>query len=292
MYQKLSRDIIKHVSLSYTNETEFESLLISEYLKHGSIEQVFAANKYSLPISFASYHRLLNRHKIIKSAGPNSKLSESLNFLSLLANYKLPLEKAYHKHAPASLQISTNTLHRILHYTRLKMTRRTGTALLISKESDPNKYLIAKDISLNNPILGESGDYSLPMTHSRSNESSVESITRVMQQELFLNETVKGSFPTHLIPEENTPIMYINIGDIKVSVFRIILPDTIKEYSSFRLKDYQFSSLESLKSKKLRPGVEDIINKFEEIRFMPVTNEIVDFDSTLNATLYAWCSKI
>jgi hypothetical protein len=280
------------VSVITTKEKDFEALLISEYIKYGSIDQVFSAHKYSLPISFASYHRLLNKYKIIKSAGPNSKLSESLNFLSQLSDYKIPLEKVYHRHAPATMQISTNTLHRILHYTRLKMTRRTGAALLISKESAPDMYLLGKDQSLNNSALGQTGDFSLPMTHSRADESSSESIIRVMQQELFLSETSLGKFPNNLISNENNPIMYINIADIKVSVYRLILPDSLCNFSSFRLSDYQFLSATEVASKKLRPGVGDIVKKFEEIRFMPVGSEIVDFDSTLNATLYAWCSKI
>ena len=280
------------MSLQNNNEKEFESHLISEYLKYGSIEQVFSVHKYSLPISFATYHRLLNKYKIIKSAGPNSKLSESLNFLGQLANYKLPLERAYHKYAPSSVQISTNTLHRILHYTRLKITRRTGAALLVSRESDKNKYLIANDLSLHNPELGKSGDYSLPMTHSRENESISDSITRVMQQEMFTKETTMGLFPKELVPDDINPIMYINIADIKVSVYRLVIPDSFENFTSHKLTNFQFATNKEIQKLNLRPGVGDIVKKYEEIRFNPQNSEIIDFDSSLNAKLYAWCSKI
>ena len=71
----------------------FEQFLIREYLRLGSINKVFKFHKYNLPISFAGYDRLLSKYKVVKSAGPNSKLSESLYILSQLANYKISLEK-------------------------------------------------------------------------------------------------------------------------------------------------------------------------------------------------------
>lgn len=280
------------MSLEFKSEKDFERLLISEYIKHGSIEQVFSSHKYTLPISFASYHRLLNKNRVIKSAGPNSKLSESLHFLSELSNYKIPLERAYHKHAPASMQVSTNTLHRMLHYTRLGLTRRRGTALLVSPESNKNIYLLANDKSLTNPDLGQAGDFSLPMSHSRADEKPTDAITRVMQQELYCDRLCGGNFPWELIPQDPKPLMNIHIADIKVTVYRIIIPDGMLDFSSFRLDNYSFFEPEKVTKLKLRPGVEDIINKYQEIRFLPTTQNIPEFDSTLNATLYAWCSKI
>ena len=147
---------------------DFEKKLLTLYLKHGSIEQVFNVTNYDLPVSFATYHRLLNKFGIVKSAGPNSKLSESLHILSLINNYKVPLEKVYRKYAPQTLKVSTNTLHRIMHHVRLGVTRRCGAALIISTESKKDKYLIAQDISLNSAILGQSGDFSLPMGHTQN----------------------------------------------------------------------------------------------------------------------------
>ena len=292
LYQNLSKGIINTVSLNFQNEKEFEKLLIGEYIRLGSIEQVFHTHKFTLPISFASYHRLLNKKHIVKSAGPNSKLSESLNFLSQLSDYKVPLERVYHKHAPTSMQVSTNTLHRMLHYIRLGLTRRRGTALLVSPESNLDTYLLAQDKSLTNSDLGRAGDFSLPMSHSRGDEKANDSIARVLQQEMFSDETCEGSFPWDLLPKDPKPVMYINIADIKVSVYRLILPDGMKDFSSFRLDNYSFFDQNTASKLKLRPGVGDIIKKFEEIRFLPQTQVVPEFDSTLNAILYAWCSKI
>lgn len=272
--------------------TKFEEKLLEEYFKLGSINQVFKANKYNLPLSFASFHRILKKYRIVESAGPNSKLSESLDFFSKLASYKMPLEKLYHQYAPSQIQVSTNTLHRILHHIRLRVTRRVGTALIVSQEGDLNSYLLAQDTTLKNALLGSNMDFSLPMTHSKMQENSKTSILRVMQQEIFTGLSIKNRFPKNIVPDQPKPVMYINIADIKVAVYRIIIPKKLNRFSSYKLKNYRFYQASQIDSLKLRPGVKDIINKFEEIRFLPQTDEVIEIDSTLNNLLFAWCSKI
>lgn len=255
----------------------FEEYLVSEYFKHGSIDQVFKFHNYDIPISFAGYHRVLNKFKIVKSAGPNSKLSESLQILSLLNSYKLPLEKVYHHYAPQSIQVSTNTLHRILHHIRLGVTRRVGAALLITTADSPEQYLLAKDASLKNDILGHKGDWSLPMGFTREQDSHEISITRVLQQEVFTNHAISKKFPKIKLPERE--MFTINIADIKVYVYSIKLPKKYPKFSSFKLEKHQFLRLSDLKTNRVRPGVIDILNNFEARKF----NQ--NIDSSLNLSL-------
>jgi len=264
---------------------DFQKNLISLYLKHGSIEQVFNITNYDLPVSFATYHRVLNKFGIVKSAGPNSKLSESLHILSLINNYKVPLEKVYRKYAPQTLKVSTNTLHRIMHHIRLGVTRRCGTALLISQESNLDRYLIAQDISLQNPSLGEVGDFSLPMSHTRMQDNTYTSITRVLQQEVFSNNCISGTFPFYLISGTEKPIFYINIADIKVAVFRIVIPDSYSTFSSFRLKNFSFKNQNEIASSKVRPGVGEMVKKYEELRYLPQPSCEIVIESNLNLAL-------
>ena len=168
-------------------QDDFETYLVSEYFKHGSINKVFSAHHYNLPISFAGFTRVLTKYHVVKSAGPNSNLSESLHILSKIVDYKIPLERIYHQFAPKTIQVSTNTLHRILHYTRLGLTRRQGAALVINPKESVERYLLGNDLSLSNPSLGRKGDLSLPMGHSKIGENPRESILRVLQQEVFTN---------------------------------------------------------------------------------------------------------
>jgi hypothetical protein len=239
----------------------FEENLISEYLKYGSIDKVFKIHNYDIPISFASYHRLLNKYQVIKSAGPNSKLSESLHVLSLLNTYKLPLERIYHHHSPASLQISTNTLHRVLHNVRLGVTKRVGVALLISQIDSPYKYLFGQDESLSDPQLGERGDWSLPMGYTRQQDSFSTGIKRILQQEVFTNKTIYNRFPKYLVPKNPKPLFTINIADIKVFVFKLVLTPN-QQFSSFKLSNYSFYNLQEISNLKVRAGVTDIVEHY------------------------------
>ncbi len=239
----------------------FEEELVSEYLKHGSIDRVFKLHIYNLPISFASYHRLLNKYKIVKSAGPNSKLSESLHVLSLLNTYKLPLERIYHRYTPASLQVSTNTLHRVLHNIRLGVTNRVGIALLISHIDSPNKFLLGQDESLADPRLGHKGDWSLPMGYTREQDSFRKGIKRVLQQEVFTQQTIYNIFPKKIIPKNPQPIFSVNIADIKVYVFEIVLKDNY-QFSSFKLNNFNYYNHQEINNLKARGGVKDILDLY------------------------------
>ena len=72
-------------------ENDFYKNIIRLYLKYGSVDEVFRVTNYDLPISYPGMHHLIKRWGIIKSAGPNSKLSETLTFLTLLSDNQIPL---------------------------------------------------------------------------------------------------------------------------------------------------------------------------------------------------------
>ena len=265
----------------------FDKFLVSEYFKLGSIDQVFKAHQFDLPISFAGYHRILDKYGVIKSAGPNSKLSESLYLLSLIANYKIPLEKIYRKYAPASIKVSTNTIHRILHYTRLGLTRRQGVALIIENMDEKGKYLLGNDISLTKSALGEKGDLSLPMGHSKTGEDPKMQILRVLQQEVFTNDLINRNFPVNLVPEHPKPIMYINIADIRVSVYHLLYSPKLC-FSSYKLQNISFKSQQEIQDAEVRPGVIEIIKHYELKSSSEKVSEVIEINSNLNNVLLTY----
>jgi len=59
-------------------EDAFNRFIISEYLKYGSVDEVFRRNDYNLPISYPGVQRLLDKWGIVKAAGPNTLLTEAL----------------------------------------------------------------------------------------------------------------------------------------------------------------------------------------------------------------------
>ena len=268
------------------NQTDFEKILVNEYFKYGSINRVFSAHHFDLPISFAGYTRVLSKYGVIKSAGPNSNLSESLHILSQIASYKIPLERIYHALTPKTIQVSINTLHRVLHYTRLGLTRRQGTALVITQKGNPDFFLTGHDLTLRDSALGQKGDISLPMSHSKLDENSIDSITRVLQQEVFTDLVLKQVFPFKVVPTHPKPIMFINIADIRVAVYHLEL-DQKYPFSSFKLKNIRFRDLSDISSVSVRPGVKEILTKYLELSDSTNYSLTPELKSDLNTSLYA-----
>jgi len=272
------------------NEIEFYKPLIALYLKYGSVDQVFSSQYQNTGVSYPHFHRILNDWGIIKSTGPQSHLAEAVFFLTALAKEKLPLESLY-RTMPSSLRISAVTLHRILSYVKKGLTRRHGTALLVSPESDPNQILVGRDVSTPRPELGKSfGSLSLPMTYSKGDESDRDSILRVLQQEVAATLTVDRKISTILVPEKPKVLLTIDIADVRVKTYKLVVPDKlIPSFDSYKLTDLNFSLLTEIAentqlSSNYRAGVPEIAQAYIENK--KVSSVIPPhYGSTLNQTL-------
>ena len=271
-------------------EIEFYKPLIALYLKYGSVDQVFSSQYYNTGVSYPHFHRILNEWGIIKSTGPQSHFAEAIFFLTTLAKDKLPLESLY-KTMPPSLQISAATLHRILSYIKRGLTRRHGTALLVSPESNPNLVLIGRDISTPRPELGKPfGSYSLPMTYAKGDESAHDSVLRTIQQEVAASLTLNRKLSPNLVPEKPRVNLTIDIADVRVKTYQLIIPDNIVEkLDSFKLADLTFIPLEQVGEKSsldsnFRAGVPEIAQAYLEIRDKNIATP-PHYDSLLNRSL-------
>ena len=251
-------------ALRLTNsEIEFYQPLVASYLKYGSVDKVFSDFSHDTGVSYPHFHRILKQWGIIKSAGPQSRFAEAVYFLTALAKDNLPLETLY-KTMPASLQISAVTLHRILSYVKRGLTRRSGTALIVSPESDPSLALIGRDISSPRPELGKPfGSYSLPMTYSKRVESVHDAILRVLQQEVAATLSVARNLPP-LVPADPRVLVMIDIADVRVRTYRVIVPDDlVKKLDSYKLTDLAFVALTEIAANvglesSFRAGVPEI----------------------------------
>lgn len=264
-------------------EQGFYRRIVEEYLKHGSVDAVFRNNDYNLPISYPGVHRLIDRWGIVKTAGPNSKLSEVVTFMILLSDKKVPLERLY-KDLPPSFRTSMATMHRVLHNIKEGVTRRAGTALVITSENDPSKILLAEDVSTPRLEMGKSfGSITLPMTFSKKDENPEVSILRVIQQEVLTNETLNKNVPD-IIPNSPEPIMYLDIADVRVSVYNIILPSHFGEssFSSFKLRNFKYVEAEQVAMngvpgvvrvgvREIAKGYLDFLERSEEV-YTPTIN--------------------
>lgn len=242
-------------------EENFYKNIIRLYLKYGSVDEVFRRTNYSLPISYPGMHRLIKRWGIVKSAGPNSKLSEALTVLTLLSDNQIPLERLYKK-LPPSFKTSLSTLHRIMHNVKEGVIRRYGTALVITTDEDNSKILMGSDMDHGKNIT-------LPMTYSVYQEKPSLSIKRVLQQEVFADLAIQKQFPDKVIPSNPRPFMFLNIADIKVAVYIVQLNKGYfakSMFSSYKISDHKLITLgEILNAKKgIRAGVQEIIRGYKK----------------------------
>ena len=252
------------------SEDDFNKFLAREYLKYGSVDEVYRRNNYDLPISYANLQRVLDRFGIIKAVGPNNKFSEAVDFLAHMVKDNIPFEKLYKK-MPPSYRTSVVTLYRVLAYVKEGITRRLGCALVISPYNDPKKILIAKDVSTPNIDFGKYyGSLTIPMGYAKKGAGRSENITRILQQEVFTDMVIEKKIPDFYLKDEMSPYMYLDIADIRVSVYHMTLPreySQIKCFSSYKLKDFAFVDTSKLLTDKyngvsLRAGVKEAVKGY------------------------------
>lgn len=249
-------------------EREFNRKIIADYLALGSVDAVFKKYNWDLPISYAGFHRLLKKWGVVKSAGPNTKFSETVAFLDMLSADKLPLEKLYKK-TPPSFSTSAQTLYRVVSNVKRGLVRRVGTALVITLPENTNNVLIGRDISAPRLDFGKPyGSCSLPMGFSKKNESRQTSIRRVLQREVFSQRTIDQNFPEEVIPHNPSPFMHLLIADVAVAVYHLQIPnETLETVSSQVLDELQLMSVDevlqqSKNSIYFRSGVGEIVNAY------------------------------
>ncbi len=228
-------------------DKEFKRWLVEEYFICGSVDEVLRKYRWGLPISYAGYQRVLDEKGIIKTAGPNSRLNEILDFLTTLAEKNIPFEYLYKK-MPPSFKASAATIYRILGYIKEGVTRRLATGLIITPYQNDKRVLIAEDISTPRLDLGKPfGALSIPMGFSKKSDPREDAILRVLQQEVFTKDAIEGRVP-EVVPPRPKPFMYLDIADVRVEIFHISLPQKLSKGGSlfsYKLKNYSFVPIDS-----------------------------------------------
>lgn len=261
----------------------FERFIVSEYLRLGSVDEIFRENKHKpLGISYPGVYHILDRWGVVRSLGrSNTPLTESVEFLVRVVEDKIPIETLYRK-MPPSFRPTLATLHRIYRESKRivkkeiteRETRRWGTALVITPKDNPGKILIARDVSYKRLELGKPyGSLSLPMGFSKKGEK-LKAILRILQQEvfskMFLDNPVRFNKFAAELSRDKEPFMFLDIADVRVCVYHIVLPDKVSDesnFSSFKLKNYRYvlaSEIPNLKREGfiLRSGMVEIVKGY------------------------------
>jgi hypothetical protein len=106
---------------------------------------------------------------------------------------------------------------------------------------------VGNDVSTPRVELGKPfGSVSLPMGFSRKRDTKQKAILRVLQQEVFAKQAIKQNMPMEVITEDVEPFMYLDIADVRVSVYQLSLPKELsssRSFSSFKLENHRFLSV-------------------------------------------------
>ena len=269
---------------------------LSQYLKFGSVEEVYKANRWDLNISIAAYHRLVKKSGIVKSSGRReASLSESLAFFAKKAlEPTVGLETLYHDFVPASFQTSLASLHRIYNRILNHEPVRNATALIVHPRQYSDQVLFGNEIFTNRRFGSHSGAISVPMCFSDKGESGFISVLRVLQRECFTDLAASGKFGIgsqevfEIIPENIGPFAYFDILDVRVSLFEVSLPDYyLDKLSSYKLANHKFINISDREfiKQNLRLGVSEILDTFSLYKQSSETGKPVFVNSLINREL-------
>lgn len=240
----------------------------SLYLQYGSAERVLQHCYRAgdpLPISLASFHRLINKKGIIKSVGRrNTHLGEALYFFAHKASEPaLPLAKIYREYMPLEFETSIVSLHRIYNRVKSLEITKTAVALLISPTLSSDRVLVADETTSSLRYGRYKGDSSIPMTFSEKDEEAEKSILRVLQQEVFVDKAIAGDLRNMSFDYHH--YMDFDILDVKVRVYKILVDNENLKFSSFKLRNHRFVNTsdisKGIEGVNFRWGVEEIINR-------------------------------
>lgn len=241
---------------------------VALYLRYGSVEEVVRSHPGNLPISIANYHRLVNKFGLVKSAGRHVSLPETLHFFREKAmDPSLPIERIYQS-MPPSFQTSLSTIHRIYQSIESQVVRRYAAALVISSADNPNEILMGKEVYANSRYGKKIGDYSIPMSFAKKDDSDFDSALRVIQQEVFSGLAVKkcltpaSALARQIVPIDISPFALYDIVDVRVRMYHLVFPSQIgmDELFSYKLTEHAMVERGEIPQAMLREGVAEMVD--------------------------------
>ena len=289
---------------------EFERFIVSEYLKYGSVDEIFRVNRdRALGVSYPGVFHILKRWGVVRALGRNNTpLTESVEFLVRKIEDGIPLETLY-RTMPPSFRPTMATLHTIYRWAKVAVKtefkkremRRFGTALVVSPQDNPYTILLGRDVSPPRLDIGKPyGAISLPMGFSKKDEG-VKAVVRVLQQEVFSGKLLESPDNFRIMSQEIAgepdPFMFLDIADVRVAVYHLDLPSSLSgldNFSSFKLRDFRYAWVDEIvempkHGSLLRHGIEEIsrgyLEHLENLSAVERSQEPIYMDSIFNQKL-------
>ncbi len=239
---------------------------IAQYLKYGSVEEVYKAHRWDILIPIASYHRLIARAGIVKSSGRREvSLSEMLYFFAQKAlEPSIGIETLYYQKMPPNFQTSLSTLHRIYKGIVERKPTRVAAALFIHPHDNPGQILLGEENITARRFGRTRGDLSVPMCFAQESEAASQSVLRVLQQEVLSPMAIGQNIqPLHSIE----PFAYFDILDVRVSMYELTLPESVM-LGSYKLANLHFEDASQIfhQERAFRSGVVQMIEAYQEYK--------------------------
>ncbi len=258
--------------------------LLSLYLQYGSVESVLSEFDYSLPVSVSDYHRLVKKRGMVKGEGrANASLAQTLYvFLNKTLDPNLSIERVY-RSIPLSIRTKETfpalaTIYRVYQAVLEGKTNKQAVGLVISPPQDFRKILLVDEKITNTQVAKKQGDSTIPVGFTPKNMSADKSILRVMQREFSNELAINGKlalderqqltdFARKIIPSDISPFLTINILDIKLHIFHLVLPLELvglKSCTSATVENHRFMDTQEILESglSLRPGISDVLRAF------------------------------
>ncbi len=136
---------------------------------------------------------------------------------------------------------------------------RFATALVLHSEDD-DSVLFGHEARTELRQAKFRGDLSLPMTFCGEKEDYINAITRVIQQEVFVEQAIYQNLNVD-IRESIQPFLKFTILDVEVRVFDLFVPrELLYQVNSYKLTDYTLLNYNELQNHpQVRHGIAEIV---------------------------------
>lgn len=238
----------------------------------------------SLPISITDYHRLVKRRGLVKNEGRTSaSLAQTLYvFLNKTLDPKLSIEKVY-RSIPLSVRSNNTfpaltTLYRVYQSVLEGKTTKHAVGLVITPPQDFSKIMLVDEKMTSPHVAKKQGDSTIPVGFTSKNMSADKSILRVLQREYSHELALNGKlaltadrnlsdFARRLIPQDISAFLTIDILDIKLHIYHLVLPNELnglQECSSTTVENHRFMDVNQIITNglRLRPGIGDVLRAY------------------------------
>jgi hypothetical protein len=277
------------------------------YLQYGSVESVLTEFPDNLPVSPATYHRIIKKLGLVKGAGRGStSLAQTLYvFRERMKNPRASFEKIL-KTIPLSVKNSSDfptlrTIWRIYGSVLNGNINRLGVGIIATPEWSSEHVLVAQEMSSLASSGKRAGEITIPVGFVNKRLNFEQSALRILQREYSTKLAISGklalcengrlsAWAQKLIPKNTQPFMDFKVLDVSIKVAKVCIPEELcdlREASSYSVTEHRFERVSDLlgsNRRNLRAGVGEVLENYQQM-LEGVTSREFTLTSVINTLI-------